>query len=121
MLLTEFDYNLTPEMIAQSPVAERDTSRLLVLNRHTGGIDHRHFGDLIEYLRPDDLLVMNNTQVTALRLRGEKLTGAKAGSAHASRSGAESLERDREARSPSRRRNEDQLRWWIAGRGGRAH
>jgi S-adenosylmethionine:tRNA ribosyltransferase-isomerase len=77
MLLSDFDYNLTPEMIAQSPLAERDKSRLLVLNRQTRGIEHRHFSDIVEYLKPDDLLVMNNTQVTALRLKGAKPTGGK--------------------------------------------
>ena len=76
MLLSEFDYNLPPEMIAQEPLPERDKSKLLVLHRDSGEIEHRHFHDLPEYLRPDDLLVMNNTQVTALRLRGKKPTGA---------------------------------------------
>ncbi|HEY3297625.1 MAG TPA: tRNA preQ1(34) S-adenosylmethionine ribosyltransferase-isomerase QueA [Armatimonadota bacterium] len=77
MLLSEFDYNLTLDMIAQEPLAERDTSKLLVLHRDTEEIEHRRFCDITEYLRPGDLLVMNNTQVTALRLHGEKPTGAK--------------------------------------------
>lgn len=75
--LSEYDYELPPELIAQEPLAERDRSKLLVLHRDTGEIEHRHFYDLPEYLRPDDLLVMNDTQVTALRLRGSKPTGGK--------------------------------------------
>lgn len=64
-------------MIAQEPLAERDKSKLLVLHRDSGEIEHRRFYNLLDYLRPDDLLVMNDTRVTALRLRGEKPTGGK--------------------------------------------
>lgn len=77
MLLSDFDYNLTPEIIAQEPLVQRDTSKLLVLHKDTHEIDHQSFGELPGYLKPGDLLVMNNTQVSALRLRGEKRTGAK--------------------------------------------
>ncbi len=77
MLLSEFDYGLPLELIAQEPLVERDKSRLLVLHRNSGEIEHKQFFDIKEYLRPGDLLVMNNTQVTALRLHGEKPTGAK--------------------------------------------
>lgn len=77
MLLSDFDYNLRPELIAQEPLKERDQSRLLLLNRKTGDIDHRRFFNLTEYLRPDDLLVLNDTRVTAVRLYGRKPTGAK--------------------------------------------
>lgn len=76
-LLSEYDYELPSELIAQSPLPERRESKLLVLHRDTGEIEHRHFYDLPEYLRPGDLLVMNDTKVTALRLRGTKPTGAK--------------------------------------------
>ena len=77
LLLSEYDYDLPAEFIAQQPLAERDKSRLLVLHRKSGEIEHKRFCDFPEYLRPDDLLVLNDTQVTALRLRGEKPTGAK--------------------------------------------
>jgi len=77
MRLGEFDYSLPPEFIAQEPLAERDKSKLLVLHRDSKRIEHRHFYDLPEYLLADDLLVLNETQVTALRLRGVKPTGGK--------------------------------------------
>jgi S-adenosylmethionine:tRNA ribosyltransferase-isomerase len=77
MHLSEFDYELPPEFIAQEPLPERDKSKLLVLHRDTGEIEHRRFRDLPEYLLPSDLLVLNDTQVTALRLRGMKPTGGK--------------------------------------------
>lgn len=75
LLLSQYDYDLPLELIAQEPLADRDKSRLLVLHRATGEIEHRQFTDVLEYLRPDDLLVMNDTRVTALRLRGVKPTG----------------------------------------------
>ena len=77
LLLGEYDYDLPPEFIAQGPLPERDKSKLLVLHRHSGEIEHKHFYDLPEYLRPSDLLVLNDTEVTALRLRGVKPTGGK--------------------------------------------
>jgi S-adenosylmethionine:tRNA ribosyltransferase-isomerase len=75
MLLSDFDYDLRPELIAQEPLSNRDRSKLLLLNRATGETAHRHFFDLPEYLRPDDLLVLNDTRVTAVRLHGRKPTG----------------------------------------------
>ena len=77
LLLSEYDYDLPAEFIAQEPLAERDESRLLVLHRDTTQIEHKHFYDFPEYLLPDDLLVLNDTRVTALRLRGSKPTGAR--------------------------------------------
>jgi S-adenosylmethionine:tRNA ribosyltransferase-isomerase len=77
LLLSDYDYELPPEFIAQEPLAERDQSKLLVLHRKTGEMEHRHFYNLPEYLRPGDLLVMNDTQVNALRLKGHKPSGGK--------------------------------------------
>lgn len=77
MLLSEFDYELSPELIAQEPLAERDKSKLLVLHRETGRIDHRRFYEIGDYLEPGDLLVLNDTQVSALRLTGRKSSGGK--------------------------------------------
>ncbi len=73
----DFDYFLPAELIAQVPAPERDQSRLLVLDRHTGTIVHKHFGDLLEFLRAGDLLVLNNSKVIPARLHGVKTgTGA---------------------------------------------
>jgi S-adenosylmethionine:tRNA ribosyltransferase-isomerase len=65
-----FDYDLPPELIAQCPAAQRDQSRLLVLHRSTGAVEHRRFQDMMEYLRPGDVLVLNNSRVIPARLRG---------------------------------------------------
>jgi len=70
MLTSDFDYQLPPELIAQQPASERDQSRLLVLERKTGKTTHRRFPDILEYLRPGDVLVMNNSRVIPARLRG---------------------------------------------------
>lgn len=76
MKVTDFDYDLPKELIAQHPMEPRDHSRLLVLDKDTGVIQHRHFYDLPEYLRPGDLLVFNDTRVIPARLYGNKDTGA---------------------------------------------
>ena len=70
--LSDFDYLLPLERIAQTPLAERDTSRLLVLNRASQSVAHRRFFDLPEYLREGDILVLNDTRVTAQRLFGAR-------------------------------------------------
>ncbi len=77
MKLSDFDYNLPKELIAQYPAEKRDESRLLVLHKDTGEIEHRIFRDIIEYLNPGDLLVLNNTKVLPARLMGRKDTGGK--------------------------------------------
>lgn len=77
MLLSEFDYTLPEELIAQEPLKERDHSRLLLVNRASGTIEHRKFFEILEYLRDDDLLVMNDTRVIAARLVGSKQSGGK--------------------------------------------
>ncbi len=78
MRTDEFDYHLPPELIAQSPAPLRDQSRLLVCSRHAGRIAHRLFPELLDYLRPGDVLVMNDSRVLPARLRGRKPgTGGK--------------------------------------------
>lgn len=77
MRIEELDYQLPDELIAQEPLADRAASRLLCLDRVTGDVRHRVFSDLLDELRPGDLLVMNNTRVSALRLIGRKGTGGE--------------------------------------------
>ncbi|MCD6519927.1 MAG: tRNA preQ1(34) S-adenosylmethionine ribosyltransferase-isomerase QueA [Anaerolineae bacterium] len=78
MLTKEFDYELPPELIAQEPIEPRDASRLLVLHRDRELIEHRRFRDIVEYLRPGDLLVVNETRVIPARLYARKVpTGGK--------------------------------------------
>ena len=73
--LSDFDYELPPELIAQEPVAERDRSRMLVLRRHEGVIGQNLFSSFPDFLNPDDLLVMNNTRVIPARLIGRRGNG----------------------------------------------
>lgn len=77
MLVTDFNYNLPNELIAQHPALPRDHARLLVYDKETGDLEHKHFYDLIDYLNKDDLLVFNDTRVIPARLYGKKDTGAK--------------------------------------------
>ena len=77
MKVTEFDYELPEELIAQTPIKKRDESRLMVLNRKEQTIEHKIFKDIIDYLKPGDVLVRNNTKVIPARLYGKKETGAK--------------------------------------------
>ncbi|MDA8235965.1 MAG: tRNA preQ1(34) S-adenosylmethionine ribosyltransferase-isomerase QueA [Clostridia bacterium] len=78
MKVSDFDYYLPEELIAQEPVEPRDASRLLVLAKEAGPVEHRVFRDVVEYLRPDDTLVVNNTKVIPARLFAEKEgTGAR--------------------------------------------
>ena len=72
MKTDDFDFDLPEELIAQTPLKKRDSSKLLVLDKKTGEIEHRHFSDIIEYLEPNDVLVMNNTKVIPARLYGVK-------------------------------------------------
>jgi S-adenosylmethionine:tRNA ribosyltransferase-isomerase len=73
----EFDYTLPPELIAQTPIEPRSASRLMVVDRRTGDIVHRHFYDLPEFLRPGDLLIHNESRVIPARLFACKPTGGK--------------------------------------------
>ena len=76
MKLEEFDYDLPEELIAQVPISKRDESRLMVLNRENKTIEHKTFKNIIDYLKPGDCLVRNNTKVIPARLYGKKETGA---------------------------------------------
>ena len=76
MKVSEFNYDLPEELIAQVPIKNRDESRLMVLNRKEQTIEHKHFKDILEYLKPGDCLVRNNTKVIPARLYGKKETGA---------------------------------------------
>lgn len=78
MKTADFDFALPPELIAQHPVAQRDASRLMVLDRKAQRVSHRTFSDIAEYLLPGDLLVVNNTRVIPARVMGRKpVTGGK--------------------------------------------
>src|SRR5699024_12113042 len=78
MKIEDFDYDLPEELIAQTPLRERPSSKLLIMNRKEKTITHRHFNDILEYLHPGDCLVLNNTKVLPARLYGiKKDTGAK--------------------------------------------
>ena len=74
MKVEEFDYYLPEELIAQTPIKQRDASRLMVLNKLTGEIEHKHFYDIIDYLNKGDTLVLNDTKVLPARLIGEKVS-----------------------------------------------
>lgn len=77
MLLSEFDYELPEDLIAQLPADKRENSRMLVLNRGKHSISHKHFYDIVDLIEPNSLLVLNNTKVLPARLYGTKETGAK--------------------------------------------
>ena len=77
MQRTDFNYQLPPELIAQHPLPERGASRLLRLDGASGRISHHRFGELLDFLQPDDLLVFNNTRVIPARLWGRKASGGR--------------------------------------------
>ena len=74
----DFYFDLPQELIAQTPLERRDGSRLLVLDKSTGAVEHRHFYDLPEYLHPGDCLILNNSRVLPARLLGHRLPGGGA-------------------------------------------
>ena len=77
MKTSDFYYDLPKELIAQDPLEDRSSSRLLVLHRKSGRVEHRVFTDIVEYLKPGDCLVRNNTKVIPARLYGTRVdTGA---------------------------------------------
>ena len=77
LLVSDYDYYLPKEQIAQMPADKRDNSKMLVLNRNEHSITHKHFYDITDYIDKDTLLVLNNTKVIPARLYGTKDTGAK--------------------------------------------
>ena len=77
MRTSDFDYHLPESSIAQTPVEPRDSSRLLILDRASGQIEHRFFRDLVLYLHPNDLLVLNQTRVIPARIYARKPTGGR--------------------------------------------
>ena len=77
MKTSDFYYDLPQELIAQTPLEPRDSSKLLVYNRKKHTIDHKIFRDILDYLSKDDILVVNNTRVIPARIFGYKPTGAK--------------------------------------------
>lgn len=77
MKTSDFDYALPEDLIAQHPLPQRDTSRLLVYDRRARAIAHRQFTDLLDYLQPGDILVANNSRVIPARLHGRKPTGGR--------------------------------------------
>ena len=72
MQVKDFDFELPQELIAQDPLKDRSASRLLLLNKKTGEIQHKSFKNIIDYLSPNDCLVLNNTRVLPARLIGAK-------------------------------------------------
>lgn len=77
MKKSDFYFDLPKELIAQDPIPDRDKSKLLHLDRYSGNLEHKNFYDVLEFLRPGDCLILNNTKVIPARLYGIKPTGAK--------------------------------------------
>ncbi|MFA5116560.1 MAG: tRNA preQ1(34) S-adenosylmethionine ribosyltransferase-isomerase QueA [Candidatus Omnitrophota bacterium] len=77
MKLSDFEYDLPKELIAQYPIKERDAARLLILNRRRETVEHRIFKDITDYLNKDDLLILNNTKVLPSRILGRRKTGGR--------------------------------------------
>ena len=75
MKTKDFYFDLPPELIAQTPIEKRDSSRLLCLDKESGAVEHRHFYDLPEFLRPGDCLILNNSRVLPARLLGSRIPG----------------------------------------------
>lgn len=76
LTLDDFNYNLPEELIAKYPTKKRDEAKMLVVDKITGDMVHKHFYDFIDYLNPNDVLILNNTKVIPARLLGKKETGA---------------------------------------------
>ncbi len=77
MQVSDFYFELPESLIARHPLSERRASRLLVLDGPSGAINHQQFSDLLDYLRPEDLMIFNDTRVIPARLFGQKASGGK--------------------------------------------
>jgi len=77
MKTSDFDYHLPPELIAQTPIEPRDHSRMMVVHRGDGSIEHRHFFEVLDFLNPGDVLVLNESRVIPARLTGQRESGGK--------------------------------------------
>ena len=78
MKTSDFYYDLPEELIAQTPIEKRDTSRLMTLNKTSGAVEHHHFYELVDALNPGDCLILNNSRVLPARLLGQRLPGGGA-------------------------------------------
>ena len=78
MKTSDFNYDLPQELIAQTPLERRDSSRLMTLDRHTGAWEHHHFYELPDFLNPGDCLILNDSRVLPARLLGQRLPGTAA-------------------------------------------
>ena len=78
MKTSDFYYDLPQELIAQTPLDKRDTSRLMTLDRASGAVEHHHFYELPDFLNPGDCLILNNSRVLPARLLGQRLPGGGA-------------------------------------------
>ena len=72
MKTSDFYYDLPEELIAQTPIEKRDTSRLMTLNKTSGAVEHHHFYELVDALNPGDCLILNNSRVLPARLLGQR-------------------------------------------------
>ena len=75
--LEEYDYDLPSHLIAQYPLADRSSSRMMVIDRSSGRTTHRYFTDFLDYIGPDDCLVLNDSKVFPARIKGLKHSGGK--------------------------------------------
>ena len=83
MKKSDFYFDLPEELIAQTPLERRDASRLLTLDKTTGAVEHHHFYELPQFLRPNDCLILNDSRVLPARLLGHRSTGGAVGAAAA--------------------------------------
>ena len=108
MHINDFDYELPQRLIAQTPAEKRDFSRLMVVHRDSGEVEHKHFYDILDYLKAGDCLVLNNSKVLPARLYGRKEgTGANIEFLLIKHAGDDDLRHDEKARQPGDQRHLD--------------